>query len=181
VVTGIDTLPSASHADRMEEYLECDLSQGLDPVLPRLEGRLFDKILLLDVLEHLPRPELILAACRKLLAPDGHILVSVPNVANITVRLMLLAGRFEYTERGILDRTHLRFYTRRTARRLVEQAGYAVAREKATVMPIELALGLSAGNPLMRAANFLLAVATRLFPNLLGYQCLYWLRPKACS
>lgn len=180
-VTGVDVLAQPRHASRMEEYLPCDLMQGLDPVLPRLAGRMFDWILLMDILEHLPFPERVLDACRELLAPEGQILVSVPNVANITVRLMLLFGRFDYTSRGIMDRTHLRFYTRRTARQLVESAGYEVVREKTTVMPLELALGVSAANPLMRAVNFLLAAATRLFPNLLGYQTMFWLRRKAAQ
>src|SRR5262249_39702773 len=137
----------------------------------------FDKILLMDVLEHLPHPERVLEACRELLTPQGTVLVSVPNVANITVRLALLFGRFNYTERGILDRTHLRFYTRRTARRFLESCGFRVVRETMTVMPLELALGVSANNPVMRLATAVLNFFTRIFPGLLGYQCLYELRP----
>ena len=94
----------------------------------------------------------------------------MPNVANITVRLALLLGRFDYTERGILDRTHLRFFTWRSARALLEENGWDIAEQKATVMPIELVLGLSPDNPLLRALNGLLAFATRLMPRLLGYQ-----------
>ena len=69
-------------------------------------------MLLLDVLEHLKSPETILDQCHDVLAAGGLAVISLPNVANITVRLSLLFGRFRYTDRGILDRTHLRFFTR---------------------------------------------------------------------
>lgn len=176
-VTGVDVIESPRHRDALEAYYRQDLFEGLHLSAPHVSGP-FDRILLLDVLEHLPYPERILAACRDLLAPQGRILVSVPNIANITVRLGLLFGRFEYTERGILDRTHLRFYTRSTARRFVQQHGFEVTREVDTVMPVELALGVSPHNPLMRAFTELLHASTVLMPGLLGYQCLFELRKK---
>jgi len=98
------------------------------------------------------------------------VVVSVPNVANITVRLMLLMGRFNYTERGIMDKTHLRFFTRRTARRFLEENGYCIVGEKTTVMPLELLLGVDHDNPFIKVLNISLAMFTRLFPSLLGYQ-----------
>jgi hypothetical protein len=98
------------------------------------------------------------------------LIVSLPNIANITVRAMLLFGRFNYTERGLLDRTHLRFFTRRTARRLLEENGYRILREEATVMPIELVFNLSPENLLLRLCNRVLALTTRVLPGLLGYQ-----------
>jgi hypothetical protein len=64
----------------------------------------------------------------------------------------------------------MRFFTRRSARRALEAAGYEVLEEKMTVMPVELALGLPAANPLMKAVNRLLAALTRMLPGLLGYQ-----------
>ena len=171
-VTGVDILESPLHRDVMEDYVRCDLATQARLRLGRLERRAYDAILLLDVLEHLPRPEEVLEICRELIAPGGEVLLSVPNVANITVRLMLLAGRFEYAERGILDRTHLRFYTRRTFRRLLAKEGFRVEREWMTVMPVELALGFPASHPLMIAANRILAAATRLCPGVFGYQIL---------
>ncbi|MBV9745841.1 MAG: methyltransferase domain-containing protein, partial [Acidobacteriia bacterium] len=167
---GIDALSAPQVASALEQYVRADLESGIEPALERLEVRRFDYILLLDVLEHLRRPERILCQAARALKDNGRIVVSVPNVANITVRLMLLFGRFNYKERGILDRTHLRFYTHRTARRLVEEAGYEIVEKKATVMPIELVLGLAPENPLMRACNATLAALTRLMPGLLGYQ-----------
>jgi hypothetical protein len=111
-----------------------------------------------------------LTECHALLNTHGQLIVSLPNVANITVRLMLLLGRFDYTERGILDRTHVRFFTRKTARRFLQENGFQIVKERATVMPVELVLGLSPTNPLMKILNRLLAGMTKLLPGLLGYQ-----------
>ncbi|MBI1898587.1 MAG: glycosyltransferase [Acidobacteria bacterium] len=178
-VTGIDALPAAGHAGIMETYFSADLEEGIDRVVPHLEGRRFDRVLLLDVLEHLRRPEKLLRDCHDAVDPEGRVIISVPNVANITVRLMLLLGRFNYTERGILDRTHLRFFTRRTARRLVEECGFRITGECATVMPLELVLGLSPENPLMKLTNRVLAVFTKLLPALFGYQIVFVAQSKA--
>jgi 2-polyprenyl-3-methyl-5-hydroxy-6-metoxy-1,4-benzoquinol methylase len=130
----------------------------------------FDAVVCADVLEHLPRPEDLLSRIRSWLREGGTLLVSLPNVANVSVRAALLLGRFPYAERGILDRTHLRFYTRRSAVDLVASAGFAVREIEATAMPYELALpGLA--SPLWRAPvrGFARASAS-LWPTLFGYQ-----------
>jgi glycosyltransferase involved in cell wall biosynthesis len=175
-VTGVDVLPAPKNLDKLEAYVCWDLSRGLDPAL--LRGKRFEKILLLDVLEHLAAPESVLRPCRDLLEPHGKVIISVPNVANITVRLMLLLGRFDYQPRGILDRTHLRFFTRKTARRMIRDCGFEVVKEIATVMPVELAFGMPPENPLMRALNFVLRVCTRVMPCLLGYQWMFVVRAR---
>jgi 2-polyprenyl-3-methyl-5-hydroxy-6-metoxy-1,4-benzoquinol methylase len=180
-VVGIDCLPEAQHAGVMEQYVAADLDGGLAGAQRALGDRKFDLIMLQDVLEHLRSPGQMLADCLRYLKPHGRIAVSVPNVANVTVRLSLLLGKFEYTPRGILDRTHLRFYTRRTARKLLEDAGYEVTEQKATVMPLELVLGLDAKNPLMIAITRVLAAFTWLMPSLLGYQTVLVARPKAAA
>jgi 2-polyprenyl-3-methyl-5-hydroxy-6-metoxy-1,4-benzoquinol methylase len=180
-VVGIDALEQPRHAEAFADYVQADLDRGMDDALPALRGKRFDVVLLQDVLEHLRDPAAVLDACRNLVKPNGRIVVSVPNVANVTVRLSLLCGRFEYTPRGILDRTHVRFYTRNSARRLLAERGYDVIDEKATVMPVELALGLSPAGRLMKLANSTLALATRVAPGLLGYQTLMVARPRAAA
>lgn len=93
----------------------------------------YDAILFLDVLEHLARPDRVLRDAHSLLKPGGVVLCSIPNVAHWRMRLMLLRGRWDYTESGLMDRTHLRWYTRRTARDLVAGAGYEITWEDAAV------------------------------------------------
>jgi SAM-dependent methyltransferase len=95
--------------------------------LANVEGP-FDVVLAGDVLEHLVDPRRVLADARSLLAPGGYVVASVPNVAHVDVRMALLCGRFAYRETGLLDATHLRFFTHDTLLELFERAGLAVAR-----------------------------------------------------
>jgi 2-polyprenyl-3-methyl-5-hydroxy-6-metoxy-1,4-benzoquinol methylase len=176
-VTGVDMLPTPKIPEAFVEYFSADLDGGLGDALPKLEGKKYDRILLQDVLEHLRFGDRLLQQVRPMLRDSGLLLVSVPNVANLTVRLALLMGRFNYTQRGILDKTHVRFYTRKTARKFLEQNGYEIVTEKMTVMPVELALGLPAENPLMRVMNLMLAFVTAAMPGVFGYQCIFAARP----
>jgi predicted TPR repeat methyltransferase len=137
----------------------------------------FDVIVAGDVLEHLPRPEDLLSALRPLLKTDGVLLLSLPNIANATVRFGLLFGRFGYARRGILDRTHLRFFTQATGRALLEGNGYRVVSVDATAMPLELAVPALGRPPLAGLARAAALSAARLWPTLLGYQFVYEARP----
>jgi 2-polyprenyl-3-methyl-5-hydroxy-6-metoxy-1,4-benzoquinol methylase len=180
-VVGVDLLEKPQRRGCMADYIQADLDGGLQAARFALGSRRFDRILLPDVLEHLRRPEHLLNDCAPLLKPSGNIVVSLPNVANITVRLALLCGRFPYADRGILDRTHLRFYTRSSARRLLRDNGYEVLETKTTVMPVELILGLSPKSPLVVGLTFCLRLATYCLPGLLGYQTILVARPKAAA
>lgn len=86
-------------------------------------GQRFDRILLGDVLEHLVAPDQVLALLRQLLKPGGRCVISLPNVAHYSIRWSLLCGKWHMTDAGILDRTHLRFFTRETATAMIEKAG----------------------------------------------------------
>lgn len=86
----------------------------------------FDCLIYADVLEHLVDPWAVLARHRELIAPGGTLLVSLPNVQFVGVLVDLLRGRWEYRARGVMDRTHLRFWTRRSALALLAGAGYEV-------------------------------------------------------
>lgn len=94
----------------------------------------YDCIVCADVLEHLREPEPVLQACQRLLRPDGWLLASVPNVAYAGMVLELMHGDWKYGPEGLLDRTHLRFFTRRSFQRLLQGQGWRVER----VEPIEL-------------------------------------------
>lgn len=98
----------------------------LDGDLPELGKP--DLILCLDVLEHLQSPLDVLKRLTKTMAPHGTVIVSLPNVAHYTVSLPLLTGRFDYADAGILDRTHLRFFVRRSCVALMNDAGLVVGR-----------------------------------------------------
>jgi SAM-dependent methyltransferase len=97
-----------------------------------------DIIICADVLEHLRDPWTVLAWLRTLPAPGGRAVISVPNIAHWTARRALLRGRFDYTDFGLLDRTHLRFFTRATAAELARRAGFAVRAERLAGAPLPL-------------------------------------------
>ena len=93
----------------------------------------FDVVLCGDLIEHLRDPEAFLVRMRPLLRDDGRLVLTTPNVANWAMRLGLLAGRWRYAERGILDRTHTHLFTRATLVETLERAGYRVADVDFTV------------------------------------------------
>ncbi len=156
-------LPSSCR-DGYDDWRACDAMSAGSWDAP------FDAVVCADVLEHLPRPEDLLERIRAWLVPGGTLLVSLPNVANVTVRAALLAGRFPYAERGILDRTHLRFYTRRSARALIESGGFRLRGIAATAMPYELAVGALGKPPLAGPVRAFAGASARLWPTLFGYQ-----------
>lgn len=132
-VVGLDADPSFAETatPHYRDYFVIDLEQSSLP--DRLKD--FDVLICADVLEHLRDPQATLRALTRRVKPGGRIVVSVPNVANWTLRLSLLAGRFTYRDRGLLDRGHLRFFTYRTARELLEGAGCVIERCEPTTIP----------------------------------------------
>jgi glycosyltransferase involved in cell wall biosynthesis len=168
-VAGVDFAPPSFELD---EFIQADLTQGL----PLEHDREFDVILLADVLEHMPRPEVLLEACLDHLADNGRILVSLPNAVHWSVRMNMLRGKFEYANKGILDRGHLRFFTRESARRLFEGVGLKVAEKRTTPVPWENVLPDLLGDFLrenVEKADYLLS---RFAPNLFAYQNIFELQ-----
>ncbi|TMB98843.1 MAG: methyltransferase domain-containing protein [Chloroflexi bacterium] len=125
-VAGLEIDPAAAEIARQfcERMIVGDI-EALDLVATFGEDK-FDVVMFGDVLEHLIDPKTVLMKMRGLLAPGGRIVASVPNVAHGSVRLALLRGDFHYTELGLLDRTHLRFFNREGVAALFEEAGYVV-------------------------------------------------------
>jgi len=113
----LDNIPDGVY----EEVLELDLNLISDA--GPFAARLFDVVIAADVLEHLLEPERVLRSLSNLLRPNGVLIVSLPNVANFSVRVPLLFGRFDYTDVGILDRTHLHLFTFKSAAQLVANSG----------------------------------------------------------
>ena len=123
VVSGVEYDEGAADAARpvLSKLVVGDLEQ-LDLVAEFGEAS-FDVLVFGDVLEHLRTPLSVLRQARRLLRPSGYVVISLPNVAHASVRLGLLSGRFDYSPTGLLDDTHLRFFTRRSIDELLDRAG----------------------------------------------------------
>lgn len=133
-VVGLEYEEEAAAAARevAEDVVVTDL---FDPenLTKAVDGRQFDVVYAGDVLEHLTDPAGVLAAGRRALRPGGFVVISLPNVAHVDVKLALLQGRFQYREFGLLDRTHLRFFTRASILQLLDDAGLELAELRRVV------------------------------------------------
>lgn len=125
-VTGIEVSPEAAELARREcERVIVGDIETLDLEAELGEER-FRTIVFGDVLEHLRDPAQTLARIRPFLTDTGSVVASIPNISHGSVRLALLAGEFRYREQGLLDRTHLRFFTREGVQDLFEESGYVI-------------------------------------------------------
>jgi hypothetical protein len=106
------------------------------------------------------------------------VFISVPNIANITVRIGLLFGIFEYRDRGILDNTHLRFYTMRTIRREIENAGFRIVAIRGSSIPLRLIIGRFTPELLLRLGESILTLVTRIWRSLFAYQIIVVAEPR---
>jgi len=129
----------------------------------------FDYILFADVLEHVRDPLLVLRRSLPVLKKTGELIVSSPNIANIVIRLSLLAGRFEYYDRGILDRTHIRFFTLSGLKNMMREASCRILEVVPTPLPVQLVVPLSESKIFapLHEAHYL---AVRLWKTLFAYQ-----------
>lgn len=122
---GIELDPKArAEASKVLDKVFCeDLSQNDPKDIPGS----YDLVLCLDVLEHMYDPWKALERVRSLLKPNGTLFVSIPNIRNFRATFpLLLKGDWQYEEAGILDSTHIRFFTKKTAKSLVENAGFEI-------------------------------------------------------
>jgi 2-polyprenyl-3-methyl-5-hydroxy-6-metoxy-1,4-benzoquinol methylase len=137
-VVGIEI--NARAADHARQFLDDVICARLEDV--RLEDHIGDAaigtVLLLDVLEHLEDPWRALVRIREWLQPKTRVLASVPNIRNLATLDSLAAGRWEYAQNGVLDITHLRFFTKASLRELFEQTGYAVQHMEPLTQPAAL-------------------------------------------
>lgn len=169
VVTGVEIDPRSVERARQvcNEVIEGDVESLPVSSLPRV-----DVVVLADVLEHLKNPEAALSRIRPLIDPNGAIVASIPNVAYASVRIRLLFGHFDYRASGIMDRTHLRFFTRASILHMFREAGYLVeVFEASTTMPGVRWLG----NPSHLRKP--VALVGRILPTLLASQFVVRARP----
>ena len=134
-VIGIEINPrAAEHARRFLDQVICAPIEDVD-LARDAPGANVTTVLLLDVLEHLYDPWRALVRVRGWLAPGTRVLASVPNIRNLAVLDDLAAGRFQYAENGVLDVTHVRFFTREELRRMFEETGYRVRNLEPLTQP----------------------------------------------
>ena len=126
-----------------------------------------------DVLEHTVDPAASLRKLRGYASDDATIIVSLPNVAHLFVRLLLLFGRFPRMSRGILDRTHLHFFTRDTAEELLREAGLRVVRASGTPVPLDFIWPRMRGTWALQLAMRAQSALVRLAPRLFAYQWVF--------
>jgi glycosyltransferase involved in cell wall biosynthesis len=162
-VTGVDVMEITGVAERTNDFVKADLNDGI----PAEVGTGFDIVLAADVLEHLVNPGHLMSQVRDVLSPDGTALFCVPNIAHWYPRTRSTLGMFDYDQRGILDSTHLRFFTRRSIRKLVERQGFTVRRIESVGLPLD-ALGMEGAKAhVLRLVDRLLL---DLWPTMFGYQ-----------
>jgi glycosyltransferase involved in cell wall biosynthesis/ubiquinone/menaquinone biosynthesis C-methylase UbiE len=164
-VTGVDRQEFPESIDRLDEFAIGDLEDGIPPQV----GSGFDVVLAGDVLEHLRRPELLLEEIKRVMDPGGRLIISVPNFGHWYPRVRTLLGVFDYDQRGILDKTHYRFFTRKSLDRLVRNAGFEVRRRSEVGLPFDV-LSRDGGSAATRLVRTLDRVSVSLRPTLFAYQ-----------
>jgi 2-polyprenyl-3-methyl-5-hydroxy-6-metoxy-1,4-benzoquinol methylase len=160
-VVGVDLYPLDPEVV-LDGFHRHDLNDGL----PDVAFAEFDYVLLLDVVEHLARPERLVSELRTVCGrrPDTRLIVSTGNIAFVITRLMLFLGQFNYGKRGILDLTHTRLFTFASLKRLFEQHGFRVLETRGMPGPFPLAVGNASLARLLVGVNAaLIRVARRLF------------------
>lgn len=166
-VTGITVSPR--ELEMASECCDAVLLGDLNSGIPKETGGPFDLVVFSHVLEHLLRPEVALHDARRLLSPDGRIIVALPNVLYWRLRMKFLFGEFKYEPTGIMDETHVRFYTFHSGIELLRSNGFEVL---STLGDGDLPLPFV--RRLFPALGRLLDPwASRLAPGLFGAQILY--------
>jgi 2-polyprenyl-3-methyl-5-hydroxy-6-metoxy-1,4-benzoquinol methylase len=169
-VVGItSSIPEAKIA---AEYLDQVIVEDLNS-LKTMELGKFDCIVCSHILEHLYDPEKLLLNLHENLTSDGLLIVALPNILHWRQRLVFLSGKFEYTDGGLMDRTHVHFYDWKTSVKLLQDKGFVVISHQADgYFPLPILRPLI---PIL--AGFLDRVLTRFFPGLLGVQFITILKP----
>lgn len=173
-VTGVDLVEHPDVADRTDLFVRADLEEPI----PASVGGGYDVIITADVLEHVRDPERLLRGLLERLKPEGVVLASVPNISHWYSRGRVALGLFNYDQRGILDRTHLRFFTRRSFLKLASRCGLESRATRHTGLPFD-AVGLQSGRWYGRILRRIDAFLVSVWPAMFSYQLVYELSPRS--
>lgn len=167
-VTGFEYSPES--ANQSSRYCEQMIVGDLEDASrwSELQG-FYDVIIFADVLEHLRQPDVVLSRCHQYLAPNGRVIISIPNIAHWTIRRQLLLGKFEYTQTGLLDNTHLKFFTKKTLTNMIADCGFVVKSLTFTISHYP-ADRLFAKMRLWRLKSRINALINRVAPNAAAFQ-----------
>ena len=168
-VTGVDVSAADGVEERMSRFVRADLDHGL----PDSVGDGFDVIVAADVLEHVREPARLLdSIVGRLRRPGGSVIASVPNFSHWYPRGRVALGQFDYDQRGILDATHVRFFTRRSFLRMARGAGLEPLVPAHTGLPFD-ALGADRGARAVSAVAGVDRALVRAWPTMFAYQFVF--------
>jgi 2-polyprenyl-3-methyl-5-hydroxy-6-metoxy-1,4-benzoquinol methylase len=153
----------------------CDIESAV------LSSGMYPIVVCADVLEHTVDPVKALRKLAPAATPDAIFIISLPNVAHIAARLLLLSGRFPQMERGIFDRTHLHFYTRRTAAELLRAAGLELLLARPTPVPLEQIARIRRSPTILKALMAMQRYSMLLAPTLFGFQWVLVARARGAA
>jgi 2-polyprenyl-3-methyl-5-hydroxy-6-metoxy-1,4-benzoquinol methylase len=170
-VTGVDQIEIPGVEKRVDEFVQADLESGLTDEV----GSGYDLAIAADVLEHLRNSDQLLREMGGRLNEGGRIIISVPNFGHWYPRLRTALGIFDYDQRGILDKTHVRFFTRRSLLRMIKKNGFKVLRMEMTGLPVDVVSGRR--SLLKRLVVAVDAALVRLRPTMFAYQFVVEVEP----
>lgn len=128
-VTGVEIHEESAHLAR--DRIDLVMEQPIEQAIEGITDQSIDCVVCNDVLEHLVDPWLVLRQLRRVLRPNGAVVSSLPNVRHFPVfKSYLMGADWKYEKMGVLDRTHLRFFTRKSIARMFEECGYSVERQE---------------------------------------------------
>ena len=163
---GVDKIPPDKVSPFVKDYVRHDMESPLDLKY----GRVFDYVVLSDVIEHIRDRESVMRSLRRYLKADGRLIASTGNVAIWFYRLSLLIGRFEYGPRGILDRTHVHLFTFDSFKRFLKRQGYRVLRSEYTPIPFELVFESTGRSRTVERLTRWYYYLARAWPTMFAYQ-----------
>lgn len=170
-VDGIDN--DIAYINEAKKYCNAKV---LDINKEKIEGN-YDVIILGDILEHLPEPDKILSSLKDNLNANGYIIISLPNIVNIYARLKILFGNFDYADKGIFDKTHLKFFTRKTLKEMIDTTGYKIETLGYTPIPVYIAFS-KAPKWIVDPIYYMFYLGTCIWPTLFAYQFVTKIKPK---